>query len=251
VKLPLSVAIITYNEEAYLPKCLESVAFANEVVIVDSHSTDKTVDIAIERGCRVYVEDWKGFDGQKNSAVSKCKNHWILSLDADERIPPETREAIIETMKDPKAEAYRLPRKNHLHGQWLRWGDQWPDWQVRLFKKDSGAFQGAVHEQWQTRGSIGTIVSPIEHYSYRDYKDMILRMDRYSEIAARELLGTGKIFHSLTPFIHGTAMFLRIYVLKLGILDGLDGLVNAIIKASGSFFKYAKAVEMQRYSNLR
>ncbi len=245
-KIPLSVAIITYNEEANLPKCLDSVDFADEVVIVDSNSTDKTVEIAKDRGCRVYVEEWKGFDGQKNSAVSKCKNEWVLSIDADEQIPPETKDAIIETLKNPKAGAYRFPRKNHLHGRWLRWGDQWPDWQVRLFKKDSGKFEGTVHEQWRTTGGIGAIKSPIEHYSYRDYHDMILRMDRYSEIAARDFFVSNKTFHSLTPLVHGTAMFLKIYVLKLGILDGLDGLVNAFIKASGSFFKYAKAVEMQR-----
>lgn len=246
LKVPISVAIITFNEEANLPDCLNSVSFAEEIVIVDSLSTDRTIAIARERACKVFVEPWKGFDVQKNSAVSKCSHEWVLSIDADERIPEETHEAIIETLKSPRSEAYKFPRKNHLHGRWMRWGGQWPDWQVRLFKRDSGAFVGTVHEQWTTKGSIGAINKPIMHYSYRDYADMIVRMDRYSTAIAEALLKGGMRPYRLAPTLHGLAMFLKIYLLKMGFLDGLDGLVNAVVKASGSFFKYAKLLEMRR-----
>ncbi len=248
---PLSVSIIAFNEEANLPDCINSLTFADEVVVVDSGSSDNTVQIASSLGCKVFVEPWKGHSEQKNSAVSKCSHQWVLSIDADERIPAETKEAIIQALRQPKAEVYRFPRKNHIHNRWLKGGDFWPDWQIRLFKKTSGRFCYSPHERWITQSKVETINCPIVHYSFRDYSHMVEKMNQYSSIAAAELMRAGKRYSVLTPFIHGFAMFVKIYIQKRGFLDGLDGFVNAMLKAGGSFLKYAKLLELQEQGNQR
>src|SRR3990172_9092730 len=139
-KAPISVAVITKNEEARLPDCLRSVSFAPDIVVLDSGSTDGTVEIARGFGARVFVEDWKGFGPQKQSAVSKCNNEWVLLVDADEIIPPMTRDEIVEVLKKPSADAYSFPRKNFFHGRWIKHAGWWPDRVVRLVCKDRGRF---------------------------------------------------------------------------------------------------------------
>ncbi|MCL0071477.1 glycosyltransferase family 2 protein [Thermodesulfovibrionales bacterium] len=138
-KVPLSIAVITKNEEERLPDCLRSVSFADEIVVVDSKSTDKTVEIAKEFGCRVFVEDWKGYSSQKNSAIDKCKHDWVLVIDADESIPEETKNEIVRIINATanSADAYSFPRKNFFHGKWIRHSGWWPDRVVRLFKMRS------------------------------------------------------------------------------------------------------------------
>ncbi|MCX8026859.1 MAG: glycosyltransferase family 2 protein [Thermodesulfovibrionales bacterium] len=243
----LSVAIIAKDSEKDIERCLKSLEFADEiVVVVDSRTTDSTVSIAQSFGCRVFIEDWKGHDGQKNSAVEKCSNLWVLSIDADERIPETTRDKILQVLSSPRFNVYRFPRKNHIQGRWLKRGDFWPDWQIRLFKKTSGKFIGNPHDKWVCSDEIGTIEEPIEHFSFRDYHDMIQRMNVYSTVCASDFQKKGFKTNSLTPIIHGLSMFIKIYFIKMGFLDGIDGLVNAVIKANGSFFKYAKLIEMKR-----
>lgn len=245
-KVQISIAIITKNEEKRLPDCLRSVSFADDIVVVDSGSTDKTVEIAKSFGCRVFVEDWKGFANQKNSAVQKCVNDWVIVIDADERVPPETRDAIIDVLKAPSKVAYALKRKHFIDKRRLKYGGHWPDWNVRLINKNKGAFYGEIHERWNTEGSIGKIDACIEHYSFSNYSDMLKNVDNYSSIAAKELFDKGRRVNMMTPVIHGIAMFLKIYIVQKGIFDGFDGLVMSVAKASGSFFKYAKLYELQR-----
>ncbi|HET6515298.1 MAG TPA: glycosyltransferase family 2 protein [Thermodesulfovibrionales bacterium] len=244
-KSPLSVALITKNEEARLPECLKSVSFAEEIVLVDSGSTDRTVEIAETHGCRVFLEDWKGYGPQKNSAVEKCSHDWVLLLDADERIPAETRNKILKTLKKPDADAYRLKRKNYLHGRWLRHSGYWPDRHIRLVNRRRGSFQSVVHERWITEGRVGDLDAYIDHHAFSNYSDMLKTLNDYSSVIARELFASGKRANPLTPVFHGIAMFLKIYLLERGLLDGMDGLVTAITKAGGSFFKYAKLLELQ------
>jgi glycosyltransferase involved in cell wall biosynthesis len=240
----LSVAIITKNEEGNLPACLESVAFASDIVVVDSGSTDRTVEIAKMAGCRIYVEEWKGFGPQKNSAIEKCLYDWVLVIDADERVPEVTQRRIIDILKNPTADAYSFKRKNYFHGKWLRFGDAWPDRQVRLINRRKGYFRGPIHERWITPGTVIDLPEYIEHFSFKNYSEMLKTLDEYSTITAHELFKQGKNLNTLTPLIHASIMFFRLYLLRFGFLDGFDGFIMALLKALGSFFKYAKLREL-------
>ena len=242
----LSVAVITKNEEKRLPDCLRSVSFADDIVVVDSGSTDRTVDIAQEFGCRVYVEDWKGYGPQKNSALEKCSNDWVLLLDADERVPAETADLIIDTLKAPSAAAFTVKRKNYLHGRWLKHSGYWPDRQIRLVNRQQGAFRAAIHERWTTGGRIEDLNAHIDHYAFSGYHDMLNTLNEYSTVIARELYQSGRRANTLSPLLHGAGMFIKIYFVETGFLDGMDGFVTALTKAGGSFFKYAKLLELQR-----
>ncbi|MDA8432119.1 MAG: glycosyltransferase family 2 protein [Nitrospiraceae bacterium] len=244
-KLALSVAIITKDEEENIPALLDSVSFADDIVVVDSGSTDRTVEIAENFCCRVFSEEWRGYGPQKNSAVEKCRNEWVLLLDADERLPAETAKAIAEILKQPAADAYSFRRKNYLHGRWMRHSGYWPDRQVRLVRGKFGSFRGTIHEQWATRGAVADLDAHIDHYAFSGYADMLKTLNEYSTVIAEELHSSGRRAGPLSPVSHGVGMFLTIYFLRLGFLDGLDGLATALTKAGGSFFKYAKLREIQ------
>jgi glycosyltransferase involved in cell wall biosynthesis len=244
--MPLSVAIITKNEVKKLPRCLESVSFADETIIVDSGSSDRTVEIAKEFGCRVFIEDWKGYGPQKNSAIEKCRNKWVLLLDADERLSAGAAELIADILKAPTADAYTFKRKNYLHGRWMKHSGYWPDLQIRLINKLRGSFHGTIHERWVTDGPVRDLAACIEHYAFTDYSDMLKTLNDYSTVIAGELYASGRRVTSLAPVYHGIGMFFKIYLIEMGFLDGLDGLVTALTKAGGSFFKYAKLLELQR-----
>ncbi|MCX7913980.1 MAG: glycosyltransferase family 2 protein [Thermodesulfovibrionales bacterium] len=245
-KIKISVAIITKDEEKRLPACLESVSFADEIVVVDSGSIDRTVDIARSFGCKVFIEEWKGYGSQKNSAIQKCTNEWVLVLDADERVPSYTKELIFESLKNPRASAYSFKMKHYINNRWLKHGGNWPDWHIRLINKNRGKFRGEIHEKWITNGTTEKINAHIDHYGFSNYAEMVETMNKYSTISAKELFASGKRANILTPIIHSITMFIKIYFLKKGFLDGLDGLVLALLKAGGSFFKYAKLLELQR-----
>lgn len=245
-KSSLSVAIITKNEEEMLPDCLRSVSFADDIVVVDSGSTDKTVEIAQNFGARVFIEDWKGYGPQKNSAVQKCKHDWILIIDADERIPTEAELKIKEVLKNPPADAFSFSRKNFFHGKWIRHSGFWPDRTLRLVKKAMGNFDSVVHEKWVTGGRIQALDAHIEHYSFSNYSDMLKKLDEYSSAAAGMLFDSGIRTTALSPLIHACSMFFKTYIIKRGFLDGFDGLMIALTKTGGAFFKYAKLLELQR-----
>lgn len=244
--IPLSAAIITKNEEDRLPECLRSISFCRDIVVVDSGSTDRTVGVAQDFGCRVFREDWKGYGPQKNSALSRCRHDWVLLLDADERLGEGGIEAVASVLRKPEATAYTLKRKNFLHGRWLRHGGQWPDRQVRLVNRLCGEFRSVIHERWETDGPVADLDACIEHRAFGGYADMLRTMDEYSTVAARELYAAGRRANVLSPAWHGAVMFLKIYLIERGLLDGMDGFVTALTKAGGSFFKYAKLLEMQR-----
>lgn len=247
-KVPLSVVIITKNEEESLPDCLRGVSFADDIVVVDSGSTDRTVEIAKELNCRVFIEEWKGYGPQKNSAISKCKHDWVLIIDADERIPSETKETILRVLENPSFDAYSFPRKNFFHGRWIKHCDWWPDETIRLVKKGSGTFKKITHERWVTQGRVGKLNTPIEHFSFKSYSDLLKVLNDRTTDMAKELFKEGERVNLITPFLNGIAMFFKIYILKLGFLDGFDGFVIALTRAGGAFFKYAKLLELQRYT---
>lgn len=245
-RLQLSAAIITKNEEQALPDCLRSLEFVDDIVVVDCGSTDGTVALARERGCRVFLEDWKGFGPQKDSAIAKCRHDWVLLVDADERVPAEARRAIREAVTTPAAAAYRLRMKHHLRERWVRHGGAWPDWHIRLVDRTRGSFQGRIHERWITQGPVGDLDAHLEHYAFAGYSDMLKSLDEYSTLHARDLFASGRRVHPWTPVAHGIAMFLKVYLVQRCCFLGLDGLVSALTRAGGSFFKYAKLLELQR-----
>jgi len=255
-KIPASVSIVAFNQEALIRACLESVRdFDETVLVLDSRTTDRTAEIAESYGCRIFIEPWKGYGPQKQSAIEKCRNDWVLILDSDEKLPAETVAEIARALRKPDAAAYTMPRKNFLHGRWLRHSDYWPDWQTRLVNRKFGKLStNAVHDRWVLMDgfSAKTLMAPMEHYSFTSYEDMIGKMNRYSSFIARDLSANGR-FANVSPttsLIHGLWMFFKIYVMKKGFLDGFDGLVTALLKAGGSFFKYAKLLEMKRERGL-
>jgi glycosyltransferase involved in cell wall biosynthesis len=247
--LPLSVAIITKDEARNLPACLESTRFADQIVIVDSGSTDDTVQIAKDHGCDVFVEPWMGFGPQKQSAIDKCRNEWVLVLDADERVPPETA-AAIHTIVAHTADAYAgysFPRKNFFQGRWIRHLGWWPDRVVRLFRQGCGRMSTAmVHEAVEISGSIGSLDVPLEHYTESRLSAILLKIDHYSSLGARQAFDEGKRSAGSSAFFRACATFFQNYFLKLGILDGPQGLTLSVTDSVNKFFKYAKLSELTR-----
>jgi glycosyltransferase involved in cell wall biosynthesis len=248
------VAIITKNEARRLPDCLRSLAFSDEIVVVDSGSVDETVSIAKSFGAEVLVEEWRGYAAQKQFAVDQCRHEWVLVIDADERVPEPTA-AIIErelALNEAAIAAYSFKRKNYLHGRWIRHCGWWPDRIVRLVRRTRGAFDGRpVHERWITDGRVQDLDACIEHVSFRSYSDLVAKMETYSSLTARELFQQDEPVNALTPVLHGSWMFLKTFLLELGFLDGFDGFTISIMNAGGSFFKYAKLREMKKWSHIR
>lgn len=246
-RIPLSVAIIAKNEEKKIRRCLESVMFASDIVVVDSGSTDATTALAEEAGCRVFVEEWKGHARQKNSAVSKCIFDWTLVVDADECVPESTAREIARCLEEADdVTAYSFRRKNFFHGRWVKQCGWWPDEAIRLVRKSRGRMGGMTHDKWTTDGRIERLSAHIEHYSFDRYDDMLHIMKTRAFDMARELYEAGRRISVMTPILHGLGMFLKTYILRLGFLAGFDGFVISLTKGGGTFFKYANLLELQR-----
>ncbi len=248
-KIPLSVAIITKDEEANLPGCLKSVAFARQIVVVDSGSIDGTLEIARDFGCDVFTEPWKGFGPQKQMAIDRCREPWVLVLDADERIPPETEKAIRQVVSSGEggAPGYSFPRKNFFQGRWIRHMGWWPDRITRLFRNGRGRMtEAAVHEAVDVAGQIALLDAPIEHYTESRLSEILKKIDRYSTLAAEEAFREGRRSSVWGAIARAELTFCQDYVLRLGFLDGRQGLVLSVTDAVNKFFKYAKLSELNR-----
>ena len=248
-KIPLSVAIITKDEADNLPDCLRSIAFAEQIVVVDSHSSDATVQIASDFGCDVFIEDWRGFGPQKQSAIAHCRHRWVLILDADERIPPETALKIRDIVLNPSTAiaGYSFPRKNFFQGRWIRHAGWWPDRVTRLFQKDLGRVTPAmVHESVEVKGTVVALDVPIEHFTESRLSRILLKIDNYSTLGAREAFAMGKRMSVWSAVLRAFLTFSQDYFLRFGILDGFQGLTLAVTDAVNKFFKYAKLSELNR-----
>ena len=247
-KIPLSVAIITKDETENLPACLASVQFADQVVVVDSGSTDDTVKIASDLGCDVFVESWRGFGPQKQFAIDQCKHRWVLVLDADERIPPETVGAISDIVlkESGNVAGYSFPRRNWFQGRWIRhlWGG---DRIIRFFQKELGRMtSSAVHESVEISGLVKALDVPIEHFTESDLSRILIKIDHYSTLGAQEAFDEGRKSSVCSAFFRAVFTFLQCYFLRLGILDGPQGLTLSITDAVNKFFKYAKLSELHK-----
>lgn len=249
----LSVAIIAFNEEANLRRTLASVRWADEIVIVDSHSRDRTVETAREFGAKVYVEDWKGFAAQKNSALEKCSSDFILSLDADEEVSLELVAEVREFLAQAKYSCARIPRRNMFMGRWMQRGGFYPDRKLRLFKRGAGKFaERAVHEDLVIEGAAecSELRHDLIHHAYPTLAGYIEHMNRYSSLGTEMVIERrGRVgFSVVNIVIRPLATFIYNYILRGGFLDGREGLLLHLYHSVYVSWKYAKAWERGRVS---
>jgi glycosyltransferase involved in cell wall biosynthesis len=248
-KVPLAVAIITKNEEENILSCLQSISFAGQIVIVDSGSTDKTLEIAAEFGCEIYSEEWLGFGPQKQLAIEKCRYPWILVLDADERIPPDMADIIkkIVTDSNVKEAGFSFLRKNYFQGRWIKHAGWWPDRIIRLFRKEAGRMTTAiVHESVEVQGTVGALDVPIEHFTESSLSKIIQKIDKYSTLGAEAAFKEGKKSSTGSAFLRAFFTFVQDYFFRLGFFDGMPGLTLAVTDSINKFFKYAKLSELNK-----
>lgn len=239
----LSLIVITKNEELAIERCLRSVeSIADEIVVVDSGSTDRTPEIAKRFGAKLLQPaDWPGFGPQKQRAQEAASGEWVLSLDADEWIEEGLRAEILSVLTDPAAKpAYRMPRRNRFMGEVVHHGGWWPDYVLRLYRRDRGRFNdNLVHESVVVDGEIGTLTNPIEHDTMASPEDADGKIERYARIAASELLSRGRSSSPLLASLRGVAAYIRSYVLQRGFLDGRTGLRVASYQARYTYRKWA------------
>jgi len=239
--------LITRNASAVLDACLESLAFADEILIVDSQSTDGTLDIAARRGARIVQKEWLGFGRQKQFAVDQARHDWVLCLDADERVSDALAGSIRRALEAPVSPVYRMARRNRFLGRWLSHGEGYPDWSPRLFNRLNARWSDdLVHEKVLYAVTPGTLEGDLMHDSSDDLATYLDRQNRYTTLAARQAYELGKssgLFHLLlSPVVR----FFKFYVLRLGFLDGVPGLLHISIGCMNSYMKYAKLLELKK-----
>jgi glycosyltransferase involved in cell wall biosynthesis len=245
-KIPLSLVVITFNEEPNIERCLKSVPFADDIVVVDSFSQDKTVEIAKNLGARVFQEKWRGYGPQKAFATEQARHPWVISLDADEALSPELQQEILERFSslDPDT-GYLTPRRSFHMGRWIDHGGWFPDYQLRLFNKSKAQWNSAdVHEKVQVSKEV-RLSKPILHWVFDDLSDQVITNDRYSTLGAKQLHARGKKFLLIKLLVKPLSKFLETYLWKRGFLDGLPGFVISIGAAYSVFLKFAKLWELE------
>jgi glycosyltransferase involved in cell wall biosynthesis len=247
----VSVTIITLNEAAHIAAAIDSVSWADEILVVDSGSTDGTPEMARAKGATVVCRQWPGWVEQKNFAAGQAAHDWIFSLDADERVPPPLAGEIRELLSgDPPMRGYRVPRVTFHLGKWIRTTDFYPDYQTRLYDRRAARWRGKyVHESVSVDGPVGRFRHDLEHYSFRDLRDQLDRVNHYTTLAAQQMHEAGRRAGLFDLAIHPPAAFLRNYLLRLGILDGTPGLIISIVNAYSVFLKFAKLWELRRTPN--
>jgi glycosyltransferase involved in cell wall biosynthesis len=249
----VSVTIITLDEAEHIAAAIDSAAWADEVIVVDSGSRDETVAIATSRGAQVATRAWSGWIDQKNHAATLARNDWIFSLDADERITPELAAEVAALLRaDPPLGGYRIPRVAFHLGRWVRTTDFYPDFQTRLYDRRRARWRGAyVHESVTVDGGAGRLKGELQHYSFRDLHDQLERINRYTTLAARQMHEQGRRARAWDLLLQPPAAFLRNYVLKRGFVDGAVGLAISLMNSYSVFVKFAKLWEIQRCGKTR
>lgn len=244
MRQPLSVAIITLNAAQHLAACLDSVRFADEILVVDSGSTDGTPSLAEQLGARIIHQKWLGFGQQKQFAVEMAKHDWVLCIDADERVSPDLRDAIDNCLQSPTTTAFRFPRRNRFLGRYLKHGEGYPDWSLRLFDRRRAHWSAdAVHEKVISSDPVGTLKGDLLHDSADSLSAYLSKQNRYTSLAAELAIAAGKRPSALRVAISPLVRFSKFYVLRGGFLDGLPGFVHIAIGCFNSMMKYAKMYE--------
>ena len=244
------MTVVTLNEEERLRACLESAAWADEIVVIDAESQDKTAQIAREFTDHVVVRPWSGFAEQKNFALERARGDWLLSLDADEMVSAALRLEIEGVLagRGPSADAFAVPRRNVYWGRWVRHGGLYPDWQVRLLRRGRGRFVvRAVHESVAVQGPVARLAGHLEHRSYRDVGDFVARAERYATLAAEDWVRSGRPVRPVRDLaLRPLGRFLSMYVVRAGFLDGGRGFLLAALYAYYVLMRSAKAWERVR-----
>lgn len=245
----ISAVVIAYNDEPNMRPCLESVAWADELIVVDSFSTDSTEKIAREFTDKVFQHEFKGFGRLRNEAISHASHNWIFSLDTDERATPEIRQEIQRVLGEgPQADAYFVPRKNSFLGRPIRYCGWYPDYrQPQLFRKDRMQYrEDLVHEGFELDGPIGYLKEHVIQYPFRDINHYLRKMERYTELMAQRMLDQGRRFRTHQLITHPWFTFTKMYLFRRGFLDGMPGLILSMLYAYYTFVKYAKFWELTR-----
>ena len=246
-KLPLSVTIIARNAAAQIEPCLASVAFADEVVVVDSGSTDGTAELARRHGARVESKEWLGFGRQKQHAVSLARNDWVLCLDSDERVSEPLARAIKAAVRGGRYRAWRMPRRNRFLGRWLAHGEGYPDWSLRLFHRaHAGWSNDDVHEAVLTTAEVGSLQGDLLHESAEDIATYIAKQNRYTTLHAEALFRQGVRASYWRLIASPLARFVKFYLVRGGFLDGGPGFAHIAIGCNNSFLKYLKLIELEK-----
>ena len=242
----LSAVVITLNAERGLEDCLRSVAFADDILVVDSGSTDRTLAIAAGCGARIIHQEWLGYGAQKSFAADRAEHDWILSIDADEQVTDELRQAIVALLREPRRCAYRMPRRNRFMGRWLRHGEGYPDYSVRLFDRRQARWSDdPVHEKVVCPSAPGLLRGDLLHASEEGLADYIRKQNGYTTLQARALYQAGTRSTVSRTVFSPCLRFFKFYFFRLGFLDGLPGFVHIAIGCFNSFLKYAKLRELQ------
>jgi glycosyltransferase involved in cell wall biosynthesis len=237
----LSVIVITKNEAAHIGRCLTSVAWADEIIVLDSGSEDDTVAICKQFTDQVFVTDWPGFGPQKQRALDKSRGDWVLSIDADEEVSPELRDEIMQVMQSADVHGLEIPRMSSYCGRQIKHGGWWPDYVLRLFRRDAGHFSAdPVHERIEIKGAIKQLHNPLFHEAFVDPQEVLHKINSYSTLGAQKLFSNGKSASLSLAIAKGVWTFIRTYFIKAAILDGAEGLMLAISNAEGSYYKYLK-----------
>ena len=238
---PLSAVLITRNAAAILEPCLDSLAFADEIVVVDSASTDATAELAARKGARVVQKEWLGFGRQRQFAVEQASHDWVLCVDADERVSPELARCIESALVAPVSPVFRMARRFRFLGRWLAHGEGYPDWNVRLFDRRRARWSDdAVHEHVVAQGTVERLPGDLLHASAESIDDYVAKQNRYTSLQAEAMHARGERAGLARLALSPLARFLRFYVVKLGFLDGAAGFAHIAIGAFASFLKYAK-----------
>lgn len=246
--MKLSVVVITKNEERNIAACLESVQWADEIVVVDAQSDDHTVDLAKRFTPFVLVRPWPGYGPQKNFAIAQTHGMWVLVLDADERVLPPLRQEICELLQHRDGEGiagYEIPRRNYFYGRWIQGGGVFPDYQLRLFRRGRGAYDDtALHERLVVQGTVGRLTHALSHDTAPTIRSHVSKTYRYSTLGAQEKLKTTDRVTAWKMVAHPIGALFKTYLLRKGFRDGLHGLLLAGFTGMYTFLKYAKAWEV-------
>lgn len=245
--IPLSVCVVTKNEAHNIEACLQSVRWADEIVVIDSESTDETVELARKYTENILITPYQGCGPQKKLAVEHARNDWVLILDADERITPELAAELQETLRDPLYDAYQIPYISFFCGREIRFGDWLNEKHIRLINKNKCSIvPRLIHFRINVNGKIGTLKYKIKHFSFPNLDVVLNKMNNYSTDGAKHYLSVNKSTNLFSAIAHGVFAFVRSYFLKLGFLDGRAGFMLAFAIAEGSYYKYLKLLEMRK-----
>ncbi len=244
-KIALSVCIIAHNAASQIGACLDSVGFADEVLVVDSGSEDATRDLATARGCRVIEQAWMGFGKQKQFAVAAARHDWVLCLDVDERVTDGLQASIRAALATGTLHAYCMPRRNRFFGRWLAHGEGYPDWSLRLFHRQFADWSNdAVHEAVITTKAVGRLTGDLLHDSADDVATYLQKQNRYSSLHAEALYAQGLRAGYARLVLSPLVRFIKFYILRRGFLDGGPGFAHVAIGCFAAFTKYAKLIEL-------